>query len=437
MEQMKVFDRFLGCERTVHGEDLDGWKIPAPSTPNMLETPSAANLVTVCVQPYIKPSEDGHPEEASLLIVSGADKLVSLYDVQAPYPLLCTLDNLSDSPFLSGIYLYDGAYRAMTTVSGELLLFQGPRAIASRKDHTKHAVDVVSFQEEPPEVQTTWLATAGWDSRIYIYSITLLDVGAQITIGEPLAVIKTATVPECILLMRSESTGDLVLLASRRDSTCLFYYLVESPFNRLERGHRMNAKSQQLYECPLLGKQDLAPNSNAWAAFSPACFAPSPRDPMLLAVATSSKPYMHVIFVRVLMPFPSASTSPTPGLGAAWRASQASQSMADREAAAILAHVNAIAPQTAFSIPKLVWRPDGSGVWVNGEDGVIRGIEAKTGKLVASLRGGHEPGSKVRTISAGWARVDYGENRFEECLVSGGTSVHAPPHHGRKAKGVW
>ncbi|KKZ59160.1 hypothetical protein EMCG_05458 [[Emmonsia] crescens] len=419
MEEKNVFDKSLAFERVARGEGQDGWKIPAPSTPTTLETPSASNLLSVTVQPYIKASEDGHPEESSMIIATGADKRVSLFEIGPPHPLIATYEDLVDSPILCGIPLYDGAYRAVTTMSGQLVLFQGPKVIASRKDHTKYAVSVVAFQEEPPEVQTTWLATAGWDSRIYIYRITVPDVGALLSIGEPLAVIKTATLPECIRFMRNQGTRDLVLLASRRDSTNLYYYRVESPFNRLQRADTINVNSPKLYECPLLGKQNLAPHSNAWVAFSPACFAPSPQDPTLLAVATSSQPYMKLMIVRVLMPSPGSRQ------GSAPRATQALQARADlgiqnREDAAIIAQVNTMAPQTAYSIPQVVWRPDGSGVWVNGEDGVIRGIEAKTGKLVVSLEGGHEPGSKIRSIWAGWVRMQNGGNGLEERLVSCG-----------------
>lgn len=80
-------------------------------------------------------------------------------------------------------------------------------------------------------------------------------------------------------------------------------------------------------------------------------------------------------------------------------------------------HVNTLAPQTAWSTPMVAWRPDGSGVWVNGDDGVVRGVDALTGKVRVGLRGGHEEGSKVRSLWAGW--VGEGEGR-EEWVVSGG-----------------
>ena len=86
--------------------------------------------------------------------------------------------------------------------------------------------------------------------------------------------------------------------------------------------------------------------------------------------------------------------------------------LADKEEAAILIHCTTLSPQSAYSTPAVAWRPDGSGVWVNGDDGVVRGIEAASGKIVATLKG-HEPGSKVRCLWAGMV----GD---EEWLVSGG-----------------
>lgn len=66
-----------------------------------------------------------------------------------------------------------------------------------------------------------------------------------------------------------------------------------------------------------------------------------------------------------------------------------------------------MAPQTPYSTPQVVWRPDGAGVFVNGDDGVIRGLEARTGKVVTTLQGGHEVGSKIRTI---WVCISWKTN---------------------------
>ncbi len=92
------------------------------------------------------------------------------------------------------------------------------------------------------------------------------------------------------------------------------------------------------------------------------------------------RPLVELIIVRLLTP--ASAPSLTTGTAPATQAAQARANLAiqEREDAAILVHVSTLAPQTPYSTPQVVWRPDGSGVWVNGDDGVLRGLEAKTGK---------------------------------------------------------
>lgn len=107
---------------------------------------------------------------------------------------------------------------------------------------------------------------------------------------------------------------------------------------------------------------------------------------------------MKVIIVKLLLP--SLTQSPSNLASPVTQAAQTRNNLAiqDREEAAIQVHVSTMAPQTPYSTPQVVWRPNGAGVFVNGDDGVIRGLEAKTGKIVATLQGGHELGSKIRSI---------------------------------------
>ncbi len=48
---------------------------------------------------------------------------------------------------------------------------------------------------------------------------------------------------------------------------------------------------------------------------------------------------------------------------------------------------------------------------------MLRGIEAKTGKIIASLKNGHEAGSKIRSV---WAGLVNSDGTKEEWVVSGG-----------------
>lgn len=226
-------------------------------------------------------------------------------------------------------------------------------------------------------------------------------------LGEPVASINIATNPETITFIEHPDLDCPILLMTRRDSTSLYYYSLSDI-------DRSRYEIPQPAELKLLGSQNLAPHSNAWIAFSPSSVAISPIDPTLLAVATSAVPHMKLIIVRLLIPSSGLSDGGPPTRAAQNRAGLAVE---DREGAAILVHVSTLAPQTPYSTPQVVWRPDGSGVFVNGDDGVLRGLEAKTGKIVTTLKDGHETGSKIRAIWCGNVDVPGGQ---EEWVVSGG-----------------
>jgi WD40 repeat protein len=275
-----------------------------------------------------------------------------------------------------------------------------------RRDHNKYIVKtIVHYGDQGVAL----IATAGWDGKVVIYK---LDSSTPPRLDEPFATIALPTKPESIVFLQHPDNGQPVLLISRTDSTCLYFYSIET-------------------QPRLLGQQNLAPHSNAWVAFTPSSIEPCPTDPTLIAVGTSSIPHMKLMIVRTLFP-PWTETRPDEieaavpmrtslldeNPAALTQASQARAALAvaEREAAAIQIYCSTLAPQTAYSTPAVAWRPDGSGVWVNGDDGVVRGIEAISGKIVATLPG-HEPGSKVRCL---WSGVIEAEGRSEEYLVSGG-----------------
>lgn len=317
-------------------------------------------------------------------------------------------------------------------------------SLRSRRDHQKYVVAVARSEDQ----EGVWLATAAWDGQIFLYRLQNKAPNQSppqpdgiLELGEPVASISLPTNPESIVFINHPELELPVLLLTRRDSTFLYYYTLPNSLcqNAQDPSSRdSSSKSNQLPSLPLLGRQNLAPHSNAWIAFTPSALALSPTDPSLIAVATSHTPHMKLIIARLLLPPPLSTsedgtalppepsvTSPTvldATTGPIINPTQASEArrllaIQDREAAAIQIQVSTMAPQTAYSTPALAWRPDGSGLWVNGDDGVVRGIEVSSGKIVKALKDGHEPGSKVRCLWAGC--VDRGEGK-EELVVSGG-----------------
>ncbi|KAL8757271.1 MAG: hypothetical protein Q9199_002338 [Rusavskia elegans] len=292
-------------------------------------------------------------------------------------------------------------------MSGQVVLYdhQAKRALDERRDHKKYVVKAAQSRYG----ESTWLATAGWDARIFLYQVRQ-DVNGTFRLGDPASSLSLATNPETITFITHPESKRPVLLVTRRDSTSLHYYHCDHEDTSISPTINMR----------FLGSQNLAPRSNAWISFSPASIALCPTDPQLVAVATSAVPHMKLITVRMLIPTISSSAAETiAARESRTQATQARQKLVveDQEDAAIQLNVNTFAPQTPYSTPQVSWRPDGSGVWVNGDDGVLRGLEATTGKIRSTLKGGHEPGSKVRSLWAGMVDVDGKE---EEWVISGG-----------------
>lgn len=350
----------------------------------------------------------------SYIVSTGSNKQVNLFNIEEGNAVVTSFSGVSDSPVLAFVTILQGRYILMTNMSGKLLLQHGSQTLDTRKDHAKYAVKVVVYQEKNDSTKL-WVATAGWDETVCLYHLNIPeDDPSSLRIGEPVARIKLASNPESLLFVPHVDTNELLLLVSRRDSTYIHYYQVEADAD--VEGNPRKAR--------LLGKQNLAPHSNTWVAFSPAHMVLSPNDPGLLAVATSTLPHMKVMIVRLLFPTTDEDNATSTSEDQMTQASQAMASLAiqNREDAAILVQANTFAPQTAYSTPQLAWRPDGSGVWVNGDDGVVRGVETMTGKVVALLKGGHETGCKVRTVWSGYVNVPRagGAAVREEWVISGG-----------------
>ncbi|KAJ5179150.1 hypothetical protein N7492_002360 [Penicillium capsulatum] len=424
VEEKKAFDHSSTFERYAEdSKENDQWRVPAPSKPSIVSTPSSSNLLAASVEvwQWHCGAEDVAETAAvarPVIVSTGADRLVHLLETTTGNEAVASLTGLSDSPVLSYVSILQGRFVLMTNMSGQLLLLHGSNVVDRRRDHAKYAIQVVAHEEEGETASSrrVWIATAGWDASVCLYRVDIPDGDNTLTIGDPIARIQTTTNPESLLFVRHVDSGELLLLVSRRDSTYIYYYGVGAPVGEID------APATSPPEGRLLGKQNLAPHSNAWVAFSPAYMALSPHDSGLLAVATSTLPHLKVMFVRLLFPSTEslAEHSSSATDAQVTQASQALEALTlqNREDAAILVQANTFAPQTAYSTPQVAWRPDGSGVWVNGDDGVIRGIEAKTGKIITMLKNGHEAGCKVRTIWAGYV-TGPGETT-EEWVISGG-----------------
>ncbi|KAF2741337.1 WD40 repeat-like protein [Polyplosphaeria fusca] len=420
LQEKLTFDLSRSFEKLGVDDKAQGWTSPAPSIPSRVQTlPAKSNLLSV----HVFDVQLHCSSEPQLCIVATtADRCIHFVDPIVPSsPLLHSISDSLDSPVLD-IAVLKSRYLLTSFMSGRLVLYDPAtrKILDERRDHKKYVVKLTTWSEGP----VTMVASAAWDSRIHLYRMT--GEGTELRLGDPIASATLSTVPETIQFICPPSGSGPLLLLSRRDSSFLYYYDVPTAM-------------EDNFEMHCCGKQNLAPRSNAWVAFTPSDVKICPNNPSVVAVATSSTPYMKLLVVQMLIPprsgpksdaqvqdDPDSNLETSPGTQTPnARITQASQAqdellLQNREEAAIHVNISTLSPQTTYSTPKLAWRPDGSGIYVSSDDGVIRGFEASTGKFIESLQG-HEPGSKIRCLVSGTrASNDDTHPRTEEFLVTGG-----------------
>ncbi|KAF2751864.1 hypothetical protein M011DRAFT_491378 [Sporormia fimetaria CBS 119925] len=414
LQEKKTFDLSVQFEKLGTDDVQPGWRSPAPSFPVVLsDSPTRSNILSASVLDLLLPGTD---QATRCIAATTADRRLNLFEARSSSPsLLKSITHFQDSPLLDLTALTNKLILA-SSMSGKLVLYNTylDAVVDERRDHSKYIVKIATWTVG----NATLVASAGWDSKVQLYKLTSTDSDRP-KLGEPLATLSLSTLPETICFIPRPGRDTPVLLVTRRDSTYLYYYDV-------------GASGSGTWDLTPLGKQNLAPHSNAWIVFSPSDVQLCPTDPSIVAVATSSTPHMKLLIVRLLVPprnrtinhasSDSAdpmqqSQNPHPPLTQAAQA-RAELQLQDREEAAIVISINTTAPQSAYSTPSLAWRPDGSGIYVTSDDGVVRGFESQTGKLISTLNG-HDSGSKIRCLWAGFLEGVCTGDRTE-WLLSGG-----------------
>ena len=391
LQEKNLYDQNLNLDKDAD-TITSGWTLPCPIKAISPSTGAYANVLAVTVHP-----------SSNQIVASLVTKVLYTCSDNRPYQLgerrhmpnnLLSLACAGNHLIVS---MMDGTVGVMDPTE-----LDGP-IFAKIKAHSSFANQVVTTIDNDMLI----IASAGWDKSVSICTVPLVVLEHEQHKLEPVILeleSKRISCPanvQSVLFARHPDTNELYLVYTIRDSIYLWYLLLTP--TKDPNGCSVCISSES-------GKQSLAPQKHStWTSFSPSHIEVCPTDPTLIAVATSHTPSMKLIIARLLFPTNIKTETPAP------TSSEAQQGTKDELAIRLVATTHA--PQNDFSTPRCVWRPDGSGIWVSADDGIVRGIDASTGKVVQELKGGHDPGTKIRCL---WAGMLGKEGEEREVLISGG-----------------
>lgn len=214
------------------------------------------------------------------------------------------------------------------------------KIIAEEQIHARLIVEVRCIRWNNRD----FLVSLGWDFFVKVFQIDETGIHPY---GEPFKLVNQGSCMDACVF-----NNTLVILIGKSEITLLDVI-------------RIDEHQQLVLDCRI------ALNDAEFSAsgFSPMCvriFSDGEGVP-LVAVGTSHEPFMRAIIVSLN------------------EVGKAQDGVIRRNQ--IIANVNTMCPQDKYSQAVLDWRTDGTGLWVLGDDGFVRGVDLSSGKIAVELSG--------------------------------------------------
>lgn len=304
------------------------------------------------------------------------------------------------------------------------------------------------------------VASGGYDGWVVVYKV-VINTGSEKVELTKIGQYKFMQIPTIVKIAQLPHTGQPVVLACVQDSTYLNYLSIPNYTNVTTKELTAQFSSLSMSQPSVFGvNTDDTPllsiisrtnlldsvNTSSFVTFTPMSLDICPDGSNRFAVATSHSPYMRVIVGKIGLEEPEGnnpalSGTSAHGIPSAFADPSSSQSSdassLGKESSTkenvgkasstgvdekkepygtmVLHNILAHAQQDQYSMPKVKWSQSGTGVWVSGDDGLVRGLEVETGKLVVELGGadcfeeGEEEKEKDEKVKDGASNSDeYG-----------------------------
>ncbi|KAF3902570.1 hypothetical protein ABW21_db0207211 [Orbilia brochopaga] len=380
LEEKKLYDLAVHFEKLNVDANAVPFQLPYPSAESILTTASTtSNILSITLSSLLISSDEENAQP--VIISSSADKYLRIYDARAPCGILYTSPAaLHAGPILS-VLVVANRWLVTGSMAGDIAISDLTGTVLQRwEGHSKFIVKLAlsePIDSEDEDAEVRYLAAASYDKSLSIHKLFISQ-------SDPprLEFLQTLNFPqtvEDVIFTKdfadtaSSSTSTPLLIATIRDSAFLHLY---TP----------SAGTPQQFT--LLTKASLNATSTTWLTYTPTSLTPHPQHPHLLALLTSSLPAPKLLIYNL-------------------------------QTRSVDSAISVAVNLSPFSTGIVAWRGDvpASGVWVNGDDGVVKCVELKSGEVKAELKA--HGGRKVRCLVAGSVLADGGEEE-EEVLLSGG-----------------
>lgn len=301
-----------------------------------------------------------------LLIVATGNKEIHIFNLNQFIPYGSGIPIVHSAPVLTIGWLGKKTF-IVGAMDGSVSLYDITDLLKSPlhlERHGKYVVKISTYSidklhETYQTFQYYW-ATASYDKQLRVYygfdnpttgSPDIIELGR----------VHLQNNPESLLFIPSkDKNSSPMLVVSERDCCFLRTFAIEPVVQEIAT-YNMNEKN------------------DTHVSFSAMDICRQPISPYSISISTSTEPLGRIIILA-------------------------------QNSDLILRDIWTDAPQDQFSSPRHVWRPKGDGIWVNGSDGIIRGIDIKSGKVVSRLIG-HQG-----VVKAMWSGYIDGK----EVLITGG-----------------
>ncbi|KAK6544270.1 hypothetical protein TWF694_000972 [Orbilia ellipsospora] len=403
LEEKKLYDLAVRFEKlTTSIGDVD-FAVPYPNTPTSLTTlSSASNILSLTLTSLFI---DDSPRQ--VIISTTSDKALRIYSAKKPHDLIQTIAGLHTGPILCVLPI---AQRWLITasMSRDIAISDIKGDVLHRwEGHGKYIVKLAISEpltlESSEAEEVRYIAAASYDKSLSVHKLriplarssTSEEEGEERGESKPpslelLQMLKFPDTVEDVIFSKdfsdSQNSTKTLLVATIRDSAYLHIY---SSINTAPASSSSSSSSSTNQPFTFLSKTPLNATSTTWLTYTPTSLSPHPQHPHLLALITSSLPAPKLILYNL-------------------------QTFTVEKEFAVPINLS------AYSTGIVTWRGDAnaSGVWVNGDDGLVKGVEVKSGKVMVELKG-HE-GRKVRCLVAGIVAGNGDGGEEEEVMVSGG-----------------